>query len=317
MTTLVERDGGIVEAVGRDAISERLDAGDFFWLDLVDPTAEDFATLRELFGFHPLAIEDSVKFGQRAKLEDYGDFAFLVVFGWSPDEDGLVEVHCFYSDRYLVTVRHDDSPAIDALRRRYAQGASLETPIRALYRVLDALVDSFFPALADFDDRLDEIQVALLAGGEQSELAELTDMRRRLITLRRVIGPQRDMAGRIAAGVTALPGLDREAERFFRDVYDHLIRLSETIDGYRDLSSTVMDIYLSSASNRTNRVIQRLTLIATIFLPLTFVTGYFGQNFGWLVENVDDFWSFFVLGVVAELLVVVALLAWFRRRNWI
>lgn len=117
--------------------------------------------------------------------------------------------------------------------------------------------------------------------------------------------------------MTALPGLDRDAERFFRDVYDHLIRLSETIDGYRDLSSTVMDVYLSSASNRTNRVIQRLTLIATIFLPLTFVTGYFGQNFGWLVENVDDFWSFFVLGVVAELLVVVALLAWFRRRNWI
>ena len=169
-----------------------------------------------------------------------------------------------------------------------------------------------------FDDRLDEIQVALLlAGGEQSELAELTDMRRRLIMLRRVIGPQRDMAGRIAAGVTVLPGLDRDAERFFRDVYDHLIRLSETIDGYRDLASTVMDVYLSSASNRTNRVIQRLTLIATIFLPLTFVTGYFGQNFGWLVENVDDFWSFFILGVLAELLVVVALLAWFRRRNWI
>lgn len=317
MTTLVERDGGLVEAVDRDALRERLDAGEFFWLDLVDPTPDDYATLREVFEFHPLAIEDSVKFGQRAKLEDYGDFAFLVVFGWSPDEDGLVEVHCFYAERYLVTVRHDDSPALDSLCRRYAQGAALESPIRALYRVLDALVDSFFPALADYDDRMDEIQLALLASGEEAELEELTAMRRRLITLRRVIGPQRDMLGRLAAGVTALPGLDRDAERFFRDVYDHLIRLGETIDGYRDVASTVMDVYLSSASNRTNRVIQRLTLIATIFLPLTFVTGYFGQNFGWLVENVDDFWAFFALGVVAELLVVGALLAWFRRRNWL
>ncbi len=317
MTTLVERNGRIADAVDRETLRQRLDADEFFWLDLVDPSPEDYATLREVFGFHPLPIEDSEKFGQRAKLEDYGDFAFLVVFGWSPDEDGLVEVHCFYSERYLVTVRHDDSPALDALCRRYERGAALETPIRALYRVLDALVDSFFPALADFDDRLDEIQIALHDGGEEAELQELTAMRRRLITLRRVIGPQRDMMGRLAAGVTALPGLDRDAERFFRDVYDHLIRLGETIDGYRDVASTVMDVYLSSASNRTNRVIQRLTLIATIFLPLTFITGYFGQNFGWLVENVDGFWSFFALGVIFELLVVAALLAWFRRRGWL
>jgi magnesium transporter len=317
VSTLVERDGGIVEAVERDAIRERLDAGEFFWLDLVDPTADDYATLREVFEFHPLAVEDSEKFGQRAKLEDYGEFAFFVVFGWSPDEDGLVEVHCFYSDRYLVTVRQDDSPALDALFRRYAQGASLEAPIRALYRVLDALVDSFFPALADFDERLDEIQLALLAEGAEPELQELTTMRHRLITLRRVVGPQRDMLGRLAAGVSVLPGLDRDAERFFRDVYDHLIRLGETIDGYRDVASTVMDVYLSSASNRTNRVIQRLTLIATVFLPLTFVTGYFGQNFGWLVESADDFWTFFVLGIVAQLLVVALLLVWFRRRRWI
>jgi magnesium transporter len=317
VTTLVERDGGVVEAVDREAIRERLEAGQLFWLDVVKPTPHDYATLRELFGFHPLAVEDSEKFGQRAKLEDYGEHAFLVAFGWSPDEDGLVEVHCFYADRYLVTVRRDDSPAIDALCRAYARGARLETPIRALYRVLDALVDSFFPALADFDDRLDEIQIALLSGGEERELEQLTAMRRRLIVLRRVIGPQRDMVGRLAAGVTVLPGLDRDAERFFRDVYDHLLRLGETIDSHRDVASTVMDVYLSSASNRTNRVIQRLTIIATIFLPLTFVTGYFGQNFGWLVRSIGDFWSFFVLGIVAQFVVVAVLLAWFRRRRWI
>jgi magnesium transporter len=317
VTTLVERGGDVLDEIDRRDLEERLASGEFFWLDLVRPTREDFAILREVFHFHPLAVEDSEKFGQRAKLEDYGDFVFLVVFGWSPDEDGLVEVHCFFSSRYLVTVRRDDAPAFDELCRRYAEGIALGSPIRALYRVVDALVDSFFPALAHYDERLDEIQEALLAAPSETHLQELVAMRRRLATLRRVIGPQRDMLGGIASAVDSLPDLDEEAERFFRDVYDHLIRLGETIDSYRDLSSSTMDVYLSSLSVRTNQVMKQLTLIATIFLPLTFVTGYFGQNFGWLVSHVDSVWAFLVLGVVMEAAVVAGLIVWFRRRRWL
>jgi magnesium transporter len=317
VTTLVERQGGVIEAVDRRALEEQLDSGEFFWLDLVDPTVEDFTVLRNLFDFHPLAVEDSEKFGQRAKLEHFGDYVFLVVFGWSPDDDGLVEVHCFYSERYLVTVRYDDAPAIDELCRRYAQGVPLGEPIRALYRVIDGLVDSFFPAFADFDERLDQIQETLVARPDPSSLQELLAIRRQLAALRRVIAAERDLIGGLSSGRLLVPGLDAEAERFFRDVYDHLIRLTETIDGQRDLTATITELHISSASNRMTVVMKQLTLIATIFLPLTFVTGYFGQNFGWLVRSVDDFWTFFVLGVVAEGLVVVGLLAWFRRQDWL
>jgi magnesium transporter len=221
--TLVERGGSVLDEVDRSAVEARLASSEFFWLDLVRPTPEDLAILGEVFRFHPLAVEDSEKFGQRAKLEDYDDYVFLVVFGWSPDDDGLVEVHCFFSDRYLVTVRRDDAPALDELCRRYAQGIELGSPIRSLYRVIDGLVDSFFPALADFDARLDEIQEALLASPRDVYLQELARMRRRLTTLRGVIEPQRDMLGRISSGRDSLPELDTEAERFFRDVYDHLI----------------------------------------------------------------------------------------------
>ena len=133
MTTLVERDGRIVER-GRPRRARATTRCRRVLLARPRRAHGPRTTRRcvSVFGFHPLAIEDSEKFGQRAKLEDYGDFAFLVVFGWSPDEDGLVEVHCFYSERYLVTVRHDESPALDELRRRYAQRRrALETPIRA------------------------------------------------------------------------------------------------------------------------------------------------------------------------------------------
>lgn len=314
MSCLVERDGGVVENADRAQVEEHLQGGEFFWLDLVGPGGDDFATLRETFGFHPLAVEDSEHFGQRAKLEEYDDFVFLVVFGWSPDEDGIVEVHCFFSERCLVTVRRDAAPAIEELHRRYAQGAALGTPIRALYRLVE-LVDSFFPALGDFDDRLDQIEDRLLAAPSHAELRELMAMRRRLVTLRRVIGPERDMLGRTAGGAASLPGLDAEAERFFRDVYDHLVRLGETIDSYRDLTSSAMEVYLSSSSNRLNEVIKRLTVVATIFLPLTFVTGYFGQNFGWLVDAIGGLGAFLALGVAAQILCVLALVAWFRREG--
>lgn len=317
MTTLVEADGTVSRSVGRQRIETLLEAKQVFWLDVLDPGADDFALFRDGFGFHPLAVEDSQTFDQRSKLDDYGDHAFLVVFGWAPDDDGLVEVHCFYTERFLVTVRRDDAPAIDTLLSRYGERAPLVSPVRALYRIVDELVDSFFPALEDFDDRLDEIQDALLRNPEESDLHDLTAMRRRLITLRRVVVGERDVMGRVAGGLASLPGVDTEGEHFFRNVYDHLLRLSETIDGYRDLTATVMDLYLSSASNRMNRVITQLTLIATIFLPLTFVTGFFGQNFGWLVDHVGSLWAFATLGVLMELVVVAALFVWFRRRHWV
>src|SRR4029434_11246983 len=131
----------------------------FFWIDLYQPTEADFAVLRDVFHFHPLALEDSEHFGQRAKIDDYDDYAFIVVYGAVPDEDRLVEVHCFYSERFLLTVHRDEAPAFTEVRHRYQKRrAPIDDPALLLYRIIDALVDSFFPILADFDDRIDELE---------------------------------------------------------------------------------------------------------------------------------------------------------------
>ena len=141
-------------------------------------------------------------------------------------------------------------------------------------------------------------------------------MKRRLVRLRRVVVPQRDLLGRMVGGGVELPGMTSEAERYFRDVYDHLVRLGEAMDGDRELMNAAIDAYLSTASNRLNVTTKQLAVIATIFLPLTFVTGFFGQNFGWMVDHVDSWQMFVVLGLGLEVLTLIALLALFRLRGW-
>ena len=290
----------------------------FFWLDLQQPGPEDFAVLRDVFGFHPLALEDSEHFGQRAKLDEYGDFVFLVVYGANPDDDRLVEVHCFYSEDHLITIHRDDCPAFAALRARYAkQEAPLGDPPRLLYRIVDSLVDSFFPALADLDNRIDELENAIFIKADDAQLQEIFAMKRLLVGMRKAVSPQRDLFASLMGGVAQLPGMTEEDERYFRDVYDHLIRISDLIDTYRDLLTGAMDVYLSTVSNRLNVVMKQLAIIATIFLPLSFVTGFFGQNFGFMVRHVAGGPAFIVLGIGLELAVVAGLLLMFKRRGWL
>jgi magnesium transporter len=315
---LLDREGTPQPRIDRAGVESRLTSGDFFWLDLHAPDAEEFRLLRDVFGFHHLALEDSQKFGQRPKLEEYDHFAFLVLYGASPppDEDRLVEVHCFYSERFLVTVRQDEAPACDLLRQRYARRpAKLARPIVLLYQLMDGLADSFFAALADFDERIDTIQDDMLAAPSDRQLQEIFELRRRLVMLRRAVTPQRDLAGQFAAGVVELPGLDREAERYFRDVYDHLIRVSDLIDTYRDLMSNAMEVQLSTISNRLNQVMKRLTVITTVALPLIVISGFFGQNFGFLVDHIAGWPEFLGYGVALPLASLFVLGFYLRKRG--
>jgi magnesium transporter len=301
----------------RDNLERLLASGSFFWIDLPRPSKEDFAVLRDVFQFHPLALEDSEHFGQRAKLEDYDDFVFLVVYGAAPDQDRLVEVHCFYSERFLITVHRDEAPAFAEVRHRYqVRKALVDTPALLLYRIIDSLVDSFFPILADFDDRIDELENETFLHASDKQLQEIFAMKRLLVGIRKAVTPQRDLFAGVLAGVVELPGMTTEAERHFRDIYDHLIRISDLIDTYRDLLSSSMDVFLSTVSNRLNIVMKELAVIATIFLPLTFITGFFGQNFGWLVRNIDGWPAFAVLGLGVEILAIAILMMVFKRRSW-
>jgi magnesium transporter len=295
---VVDDQGSSVAEFDRETAERLLASGSFFWLDLGHPTADDFRVLREVFKFHPLALEDSEQFNQRAKIDGYDDFVFIVIYGAGRDDDRLVEVHCFYSQRFLVTVHREDFPSLAEIRRRYGKRErAMEQPSLLLYRVLDGLVDSFFPSLAAFDDRIDALEDTIFLKADDYQLQEIFQLKRQLVAMRKTVTPQRDAFASLMGGVAELPGLAEEDEHYFRDVYDHLIRISDLIDSYRDLLTGAMDVYLSTVSNRINAVMKQLTIIATIFLPLTFVTGFFGQNFDWMVSHIDSWPMFLVLGV--------------------
>jgi magnesium transporter len=314
---VIHRDGNVEVEFTRETAEQLLASGGFFWLDLDRPSADDFVILREVFKFHPLAIEDSENFGQRAKIDDYDDFSFLVLFGASPDEDRLVEVHCFYSERYLVTVHRDEAPSFTEVRDRVAKRAQpIEHGARLLYRIVESLVDSFFPLLADFDDRIDELENQTFLNATDAQLQEIFSMKKLLVGLRKAITPQRDMFARLAGGITKLPGMTTDDERYFRDIYDHLIRISDLVDTYRDLLTSSMDVYLSTVSNRLNAVMKQLTVIATIFLPLAWLTGFFGQNFGWMVRNISSWEIFVFVGIGIEVVAAAMMLGYFKRKGW-
>ncbi len=300
----------------RPAIEAALKDGTLLWLDLADVGPDTIALLREVFQIHPLAIEAAEEFGQRPKLEDYGSFVYLVAYGARGPDQPLAEVHCFYAEHFLVTVRRDEIGAVDDACKTLTR-LPTDRRLVALYRVLDSLADSMFPYLTAFDDHIDDLQDRIFAKPTEDQLAEMFALKRQLVDMRKLVTPQRDMAAAMLSRVVAIHGMNSETERYVRDLYDHLIRISDMVDSYRDLLSGSLDAYMSMVSNRLNDVMKQLTIIATVFLPLSFLTGFFGQNFTWLVNRLGSAGVFFGIGIGTEVIAVAALLAMFRRRGWI
>ncbi len=313
-------EGSNVDAT-RAVVEEHLAKGTFFWLDLdgVDDEARDL--LLNAFKIHNLAVEDAQHFGQRPKVDDYDNFVYLVVHGApTPPHSDTEEVHFILSDHFVVTVHRGPCPAMDAVRARLAhrKASEVDSPnVALLYLVIDQLVDTFFPLLDQFDSQIDDLEDAILVKPTDAQLGVLFAMKRSLIAVRKVVTPERDMFASISSGVVDLPGLDTNGQRYMRDIYDHLIRISDLVDGYRDLLSGVMDTHLSTVSNRLNVVMKQLTIIATVFLPLSFLTGFFGQNFSLLVTHIAGRWPFWVFGVGLELVAAGGLLYLFRKRGWL
>src|SRR5207302_7182593 len=251
--------------------------------------------------------------------DDYQDYMFLVFYGArdnTDDPDLLHEVHLFVSGSYLVTVHRDPIPPLEEQANKI-QGQPVHSEQFVLYRVFDALTDTFFPLLAGMDDNIDELEDAVLAGPTDEQLQRLFALKRQLVMLRKGVTPQRDLFARGIDRLSKLPGLVLDQRDYFRDVYDHLIRISDLIDSYRDLLTGAMDVYLSTVSNRLNIVMKQLTIIATIFLPLTFVTGFFGQNFSWLVGNITGPGAFWAYGIGGLGVAVGGLMMWFRRSGYL
>jgi len=311
---------GDTTAATAERVRELVGAGSPFWLDLDGVDAEASALLLGPFGFHPLAVEDAEHFGQRPKIDEFDGFTYFVVHGPVPDGSGLSEVHIFVTEHAVVTVHRGDCPAVAEVRQRLERRHLIDhasPQVTLLYLVVDTLVDGFFPVLSRFDDKVDQLEDDILRQPTEAQLGVLFDMKRSLIAMRKVVTPQRDMFATVASGVVQLPGMTADGERYFRDLYDHLIRIADVVDSYRDLLSGVMDTHVSTVSNRLNVVMKQLTIIATIFLPLSYLTGFFGQNFSFLVGHITGRIPFFAFGLGLELVAVVILLYFFRRRGWL
>jgi magnesium transporter len=288
-----------------------------FWLDMQAPDDDDYRLLSDTFKFHPLTIEDVKHQNQRPKLDGYDGYVFAVVFVIALDgeEVSFREHHLYIAPDYLVSVHLEPEPSFDKLNERIAE--SPESTCRKssflTYLVMDALVDTTFTALETLDESVDKLQDEVLQNANNAQLALLQDMKHSAVEMRRVLGAQRDMFQRL---VTLSLEADRETTAYYRDVYDHIIRQYETVDSLRDLLTGAMDVYLSTVSNRLNMTVKALTVVASVFLPLTFLTGFFGMNFGWLVSRIGTGYAF-IIGLSLMAISLITQLVFFRRRGWI
>ena len=303
------------------SIEEHLDGKGFVWIDLESPTEDDLKKISERIKLHPLTLEDARTFEQRPKMEDYDDYMFMVIFGVDPDEESggtlLREVHMIVSGDAVITIHRRPNDALDDLRKR-----NHNVPIRSemfmVYKILDAVTSTFVPVLGRIDDTIDDLEQEIVDNPNDAQLRKLFAVKRDLVAMRRVITPMRDMLQRNADRVNDLPGLESDDRFYFRDLYDGLIRIGEMVDAYRDLLSGATDIYLSTVANRQGEVNRQLTIIATIFLPLTFFTGFFGQNFSLLTNHIiNRDWSFWVFGVGLLVFSVVGFRVYFGRKGWV
>jgi magnesium transporter len=304
----------VLDTFNDEAVRDLEDPDAFTWLDLV---GADEATITEIgarLEWHPLVTEDLREMGQRPKLERHGLLASLFFNGVKPGADGLpdvVEVGLVVNGSYVVTVRREPLPELDRLRDRIRDSTGEEQWV--VYSILDELTDTFFPGLEAIDDRIDTLEQAIVEDPREDHLREVFELKRTLVDLRRTVSPQRDLAQRALADLASVPGLDPASKDYVRDVYDHLLRVGDTIDSYRDVLTSITDVYLSTTSNQLNEVVRRLTIISTIFLPLTVVTGFFGMNFAWLENHISSLAAFLVYGVGGVILSGVLLSLYFKK----
>jgi magnesium transporter len=310
----------VLEAGDLDQIPAHLKAERFFWLDLHDPGPEQLSRIGELLGLHPLTIEDVTTFSERPKREHYEGYVSLVVYGVdqeaSSGEQLLREVHMLISGDWVVTLYPTPFAVLDELRSRVRR----ETEMREqalVFQILDTVLSSYGPVLDRVDEAIDEVEQEVIERAREASLQRIFSLKRDLIAMRRVVTPMRDFFAHDADEISHLPGMEPDDRLYFRDLYDTVVRTSELIDSYRDLLSGATDMYLSTVANRQGEVSKQLTIIATIFLPLTFLTGFFGQNFAFLTGRVENTtWSFYVFGLGLLVASIAAFWVYFRRKGW-
>ncbi len=292
----------------------------FLWFDVVAPQETDLELLKEEFNLHPLAIEDAVHSHQRSKIESYDDYWFLVVHGVLENQGGISvhEMAIFAGPRFLITVRAEAPYPLDEIERRWEhQPENFDRNTGALlYAILDTLVDGYWPAAQTLEERVNALETRLFEEGVRTRAAliEIFEMKKVIQQFRRAVLPMREIV--VAVQRNDLEIIQPPEQPYFRDIYDHATRVNEEIDSARDLVNSALEIHLGLTGNQQNEVAKQLTIIATIFLPLTYLTGFFGQNFSFLVNHISRPTDFFLYGIALELVALVVLLVYFKRRHW-
>jgi len=301
-------------------ISElRIEDQNVVWADVSDPTSTDFEELAEEFGFHPLSIEDCRNEHQRPKVEEYPGYYFIVLYeaqlAGTNDRLELRELNIFLGKNYLVTVHSRPIRAIDTASRlwhewtdRSEQGAGL-----LAYLLIDAIVDDYLPLLDVVSERMDDLEDSIFGEFRPEAIEEIFSIKKKLLYLRRSITPLRDVFNTMLR--REQPIFPREIHVYFQDVFDHLIRVSDTIDTLRDMLGSTMDAYLSVSGNRMNQIMKRLTSISTVLMSVTLVAGIYGMNFTLMPELQ---WRYgYVFALLSMVGIGVALYVYFRKINWL
>lgn len=316
MTTTVHILSGSELVRGGLELLERTPAGSI-WVHVGPSEEAPLSVLKERFGLHALAIKDCLHLDQRPKLEEYSGHSFIVVQGFKRRAGDvcdlqLVELHMFLGNGWLLTVSDDAEDLVGAVRLRVlAQPADTlgRGADHVAYMLADELVNSSFPLLDELDEELEALEVKTFEGASMDVLQRTFALRRTLTSLRRVLSPQRDVLGLLSR--EGVPNVRGRTSLYFRNVYDHLIRVHEQLESARDLLGNVTDVYLSVVANRTNDITKQLTIFASIFLPLSFVSGFFGQNFAPLSHP-----AFLWLSVTLTAALPLGLGLWFVRSRW-
>ncbi|HET8947183.1 MAG TPA: magnesium/cobalt transporter CorA [Candidatus Polarisedimenticolia bacterium] len=286
------------------------------WVDLATPSREETAILSSVFHFHPLAIDDCTHGRQNPKVEDFKDYLFILTHGVHPEasigEFKTRPLSLFVGRSYIVSFHREKSRSVQHAMESARHNPKImgDGPDSILYNVLDYQVDQYLPVLENFEKKVDEVEGLIFTSPTEQVLTEVLDFKKALMRLRRISGHQRDTLLRLVR--REFPVIDERAIFGLRDVADHLVRIADLSDTYREQIADALAAHLSIVSNRTNEIMRVLTVIATIFIPLTFIVGVYGMNFDHMPEL---HWRYGYLGVWVVMLLVVAAMAWFFRRR--
>lgn len=291
------------------------------WIDVDGHgSGETLRHLASRFGLHPLSLEDVVNAGQRAKVEAWEDHLFIVARMPTGDGEDTEQLAMFLGDGWLLTIQERPGDCFGAVRERLQREGTRIRNAGAdylAYALLDALIDAYFPILDDLGDRLEDLEEDVLAQQGEDTVAEIHRIRRHLLSLRKTVAPHREMVNSLLRDESRLVG--SQTRTFLRDVYDHVLRISDFTESYRELSSDIMSAHMSAVSNRMNEVMKMLTIVATIFIPLSFIAGLYGMNFDvsspWNMPELGWHYGYpFALGLMAG--VAGVFVWWIWRKGW-